>query len=75
LFQHAPQKSRDLFSLQLFDADTNDGGRPRPRKSQLRVEIRIESNEDLAPAAGLIEDSSIIGGRKTYVSDVFRIEP
>jgi hypothetical protein len=39
------------------------------------MEIRIESNDDLAPTAGLIEDSSIIGGRKTYVSDVFGIQP
>ena len=44
-------------------------------KSQLRMEIRIQSDDDFAVLAGLLENGPVIGGRKTYVSDVLGIQP
>ena len=35
------------------------------RKSQLRMKIRIQSDDDFAALAGLVENYSVIGGRKT----------
>lgn len=75
LFKHVAQKGRESFGLQPFDADTNDGGSRCPRESQVRMEIRIQSNDDLAALAGVIEDGSVIGGRKAPVSNVLRLQP
>jgi hypothetical protein len=38
------------------------------------MKIRIQSDDDFAAPAGVIEDSSVIGGRKTYVSDVLGVQ-